>query len=192
MICELFPATHDASDFGAPRGAVLSPPETRGGVPFSVYRYALWRPTGSGRGRCVFVLLNPSTADALRDDLTVKKCVGFARRWGYARADLVNLYALRSTDPKALLDPVPDPVGPDCDLWIRRTLLGHASVPRAHAVVAAWSASTPKGCEPRVAEVSEILRASDLPLSCLGLTRSGAPRHPSRLPYATKLEIYNP
>ena len=66
------------------------------------YRYQLWRRWGTGH-LCVWVMLNPSTADATTDDATIRKCMGFAKRWGFAGIEVVNLYALRSTDPRAML-----------------------------------------------------------------------------------------
>lgn len=76
------------------------------------YRYRLDR-LGAllGRGAVNFVMLNPSTADAEQDDPTIRRCLGYAFRWGFARLIVTNLYALRSTDPRALWEH-PDPIGP--------------------------------------------------------------------------------
>jgi hypothetical protein len=63
------------------------------------YRYRLWRSWGDPELRCVFVGLNPSTADESNDDPTIRKCVGFAKLWGFGAVDVVNLFAFRSTDP---------------------------------------------------------------------------------------------
>ncbi len=71
--------------------------------PCRQYRYRLWRDWDPGAGRCVFVGLNPSTADEHTDDPTIRKCVGFAKRWGFGAIDMVNLFAYRSTSPKGLL-----------------------------------------------------------------------------------------
>jgi len=79
----------------------------------------------------LFVCLNPSTADEVRDDPTVRRCVGYAKRWGFSRLVVCNIFALRSTDPRTLYGH-PDPIGPDND----RHLLGEAL--RADRVVAAW------------------------------------------------------
>ena len=65
------------------------------------YRYRLTRRFGLGRD-LVFVMLNPSTADADKDDQTIRKCLGFADRMGYGGIVVVNLYALRSSEPAAL------------------------------------------------------------------------------------------
>jgi len=67
------------------------------------YRYRLIRDLGMmGDGTCCFVMLNPSTADATQDDPTIRRCIGFARSFGCARLEVVNLFAFRSTDPDAL------------------------------------------------------------------------------------------
>src|SRR5579885_902200 len=76
------------------------------------YRYTLTRVWGDQAGeRCAFILLNPSTADAEKDDPTIRRCISYARRWGFAGLEILNLFAWRSTDPRALRM-VPDPVGP--------------------------------------------------------------------------------
>src|SRR3954471_10304152 len=85
-----------------------------------VYRYTLSRlwDTDPVSPEMVWVMLNPSTADAAVDDPTIRRCIGFARLWGYAGIRVVNLFALRAADPKALLAHQ-DPVGPDNDHWLR-------------------------------------------------------------------------
>ena len=68
------------------------------------YRYEIWRRWRGGDGTAVFIGLNPSTADATQDDPTIRRCVGFARQWGFDWLFMGNLYAYRSTDPKPLRD----------------------------------------------------------------------------------------
>ena len=128
------------------------------------YRYALGRRWGAG-ARAVFVMLNPSTADAERDDPTIRRCIGFAARWGFGALTVVNLYSWRATRP-ADLRRARDPVGPGGDEAIERATLGAA------LVVAAWGAHG--DWRGRGAQVAS--RLSDP--HALGLTRSGAPRHP--------------
>lgn len=102
------------------------------------YRYRLGRelPNHDGKGVVLWVMLNPSTADATADDPTIRKVVGFSSNWGFAVARVVNLYALRSTDWRPLRTHA-DPVGPENDEQIR------ASVLAADAVVLAWGAHAP-------------------------------------------------
>lgn len=141
------------------------------------YRYTLTRLWDQGRPLIVFVGLNPSTADGRRDDPTVRRCVGFARDWGYGALVLVNLFALRSTDP-ARLRRARDPIGPENDDWISRL------VQAATMIVAAWGAHGDlRGRDRRVLEL--------LPtVFCLGRTRDGHPRHPLYLARETELEPF--
>jgi hypothetical protein len=147
------------------RGAQLSPDR--------VYRYLLWRATGTGP-TVLFVGLNPSTADEQADDPAIRRCVGFAVREGYGMLEMANLYALRATDPRALRWHR-DPVGPDNDAH----LLARATA--AAAVILAWGAVGREHAA-RVARVMELLRSVERqvgrPLLCLGTTKAGAPRHP--------------
>jgi hypothetical protein len=133
----------------------------------SKYRYWLcrsWKVGGNGKAVC-FVMLNPSTADALLDDATIRRCMGFTRTWGYSTLDVRNLFALRATDPRELLL-AEDPVGPvgDANLAVARG---------ADLVIAAWGTQVPFSRDQRALEL-----LAGKPLYCLGLTARGYPRHP--------------
>jgi hypothetical protein len=138
-----------------------------------LYRYVLERDLprelGTGRDdvRCLFVMLNPSTADAFVDDPTVRRCCAFARSWGYTSLSVVNLFAFRATDPAKLLR-ADDPVGPDNDHWIIR------EADRADLIVAAWG--TQGFLRDRDQAVLDLL--APRPVYCIGTTRTGMPRHP--------------
>jgi hypothetical protein len=141
-------------------GAVFSPCET--------YRYRLWRTWVVGP-RVVFVGLNPSTADATADDPTVRRCVGFAKAWGFGGVDVVNLFAYRSSEPR-VLKRAANPTGPDNDDHLLDVARG------AGRVIAAWGVhGTHCG---RDETVFELLRASGVKVSCLSRTQAGHPRHP--------------
>jgi hypothetical protein len=138
-----------------------------------VYRYALTR-QWSDASPAVFVMLNPSTADAFVEDPTVRRCLTFARQWGAGGLTVLNAFALRSTDPRAL-DRHADPVGPDNDAVIRRHLAAAAGAP----VVAAWGADKAVRAHGRDAALCAMVReATGQVLACLGTTKDGAPRHP--------------
>src|SRR5262245_40859152 len=85
------------------------------------YRYVLRREIGPGDTTATFIMLNPSTADAARDHPTIRRCIGFARRWGCGQLVCLNLFAFRATDP-ARLKCAADPVGPRNEDWFRRIL----------------------------------------------------------------------
>lgn len=141
------------------------------------YRFSLTRswdatPLAPGQRpgrRCLFVMLNPSTADAMEDDPTIRRCVGFARSWGFTLLHVVNLFAYRATVPADLYNRA-DPVGQNNDGWI----LDAARA--ADQVVCAWGAHG--GYRSRGNEVASLLRGEGIALFCLGETDEGHPRHP--------------
>lgn len=135
-----------------------------------IYRYTLTRYLDAIEGNCVFVGLNPSTADATTDDATVRRCIRFARDWGYGRLTMVNLYAFRATNPRKLRA-VDDPVGPDND--------HHVSIAfgEADLIVAAWGAGAQRA---RLADFTRLF--GTWPFYALGRTKSAAPRHPLYMP----------
>jgi len=155
---------------------------TRTGAEFSpcrTWRYALWRHWGDGP-KIAFIGLNPSTADETCDDPTVRRCIGFARSWGFGGLYMLNAYAFRATLPADLKSAL-DPIGPHQD----RRLRHYAR--RADGLIAAWGTH----CEPqRAARICTLLRQR---LDCLGRTRNGSPCHPLYLSKATEREpFYTP
>lgn len=75
------------------------------------YRYILSRVWDSSLPSVTFLMLNPSTADETNDDPTIRRCIAYAKRWGFGHLDVVNLFAYRATNPKDLLiceDPIGD------------------------------------------------------------------------------------
>lgn len=136
------------------------------------YRYTLqrrWAAPGCG-ARCVcFCLLNPSTADARVLDPTLTRCLSFARAWGFGAMEVVNIFALRSTDPAGLRK-TDDPVGPGNDRAIRRV------VRRCDRVVVGWGNH---GTHLRRSErVRSLLAECGVNATCWGVTKTGEPKHP--------------
>lgn len=140
------------------------------------YRYRLWRSWGDAR-RCVWIMLNPSTADASVDDRTICRCVAFAKRWGYSGIEVVNLFALRSRDPRALYS-AENPVGPDNDAAIL------SAVRSWDLVVCGWG--NHGGLHRRSAHVLELIRGECEP-KALCMTKVDQPGHPLYMPYDTEL-----
>lgn len=134
------------------------------------YRYELWRELGSllesdGKGTCLFIMLNPSTADTTLNDPTISRCIKFARRWGYSFLAVGNLYAFRSSDP-SVLRKATDPVGPDNDYYLGKL------ASEADLIVAAW------GTNPSQSRVADVISCIDRDIHCLGVTNDGSPKHP--------------
>lgn len=152
-----------------PCGAILSADER--------YRYRLWRSWGYSPGSTVaFIMLNPSTADASTDDPTIRKCIGFAKRWGFNRVEVVNLFAWRATNPKELPHVI-EPVGRENDQVILERALA------AEWVVCAWGAD--RFALSRALAVRRMLTGAGIHLRCLRKTQGGRPWHPLYMPYAT-------
>lgn len=153
--------------FQRDRGALLSPCKR--------FRYILWRRWGEGGLPLVFVMLNPSTADAESDDPTVRKCVGFARLLGFGAIEVVNLFAYRAADP-AELRRAGYPRSKHEDSYIER-----ACGPAGRPVVCAWGAHARGLTRPQ--EVIRIARERGARAMVLARTADGVPRHPLMLPY---------
>lgn len=137
------------------------------------YRYSLSRHWGPGSAKATFILLNPSTADEFRDDPTIRRCIGFARSWGFDRLEVVNLFAFRATHPRDLRR-AGHPVGADNDGHLLRAFLD------CQLAVLAWGRQG--SLWGRDAEVLERLRGRGPGLHCLGRTKDGHPRHVLYLP----------
>lgn len=160
------------------------------------YRYTLTRdltgwywddPQGQGIDATMcWVMLNPSTADDVLDDQTIRQVMSFTYKARYTRLIVVNLFAARATQPAELLT-MDDPVGPDNHLVVERAMTDSARV------VFAWGAwySANDHKMGRAAPAVENLagRMGHRPL-CLGKTKNGSPKHPCRLPHATEFEAY--
>jgi len=123
----------------------------------------------TGKGVVCFVMLNPSTADGLQDDPTIRRCIGFAQSWGYDTLSVRNLFPWRATEPKDLLhaDAVTGGERGDAELIAALT---------ADLVVAAWGASVPFNREAEALRLFEAIPKKEI--FCLGLTKQGKPRHP--------------
>ena len=132
------------------------------------HRYVLRRTTGLDGGSCTFIMLNPSTADEETDDPTVRRAKAFAHRWGFGAIEVVNLFALRSTDPRALTGPHAIGYANDRYIW--------SSVRRADMVVCAWG--NHGALFGRSSFIMAEIDRFRVKLHHLGLTASGEPRHP--------------
>jgi hypothetical protein len=148
------------------------------------YRYTLSR-LWSDERPCVFVMLNPSTADADIDDPTIRRCVGFARREGCGSIFVVNLFAFRATSPKDMRA-ASDPTGPDNDWVLRRTF--DTALEAGSPVIAAWGAHGK--FKDRDETVHKIARAAGVHLHCLGRTNDCSPRHPLYLSNDARLSAW--
>lgn len=145
------------------------------------YRYVLRRKLEGDGPPALFIMLNPSTADEVNNDPTIRRCIGFATDMGCSELTVVNLYALRSTDPRGLAKHK-EPIGPLNDRYIRNQINKH----KDGVIIAAWGAH--KFAQERGLEVIRKFG----PFKCLGLTKDGFPKHPLYLRSDSKLiEVSN-
>ncbi len=141
------------------------------------YRYHLHRRIGESGRVATFIMLNPSTADAEVDDPTIRKCIGFSQRWGCGELHVVNLFAVRATDP-ADMRKAEDPVGPDNHEWVCW------AADKGNLVVCAWGThGSYLGQDLTVLGWIEDLCK---PMA-LGMTRDGHPKHPLYVPCNAEL-----
>lgn len=142
------------------------------------YRYALWRRWDASQPYVMFIGLNPSVADEKEDDPTLRRCINFAKSWGYGGVCMANLFAFRATDPDVMLA-APDPVGKDNDKWLSKLAKD------AGLVVAAW------GNLGAHLNRSVIVKSSLTNLHCLKLNKSGEPAHPLYQPSSSKPQPFD-
>lgn len=135
------------------------------------YRYSLTRIWDESKPKVMFIMLNPSTADGIKDDPTIRRCIGFAKSWGFGGLYVCNLFAFRSTNPKELLN-TDNPFG-DKNIWHTRQLLD-----KVEKVICAW------GNEKIVDKIcgkgnsfENIYYAYDK-LHFIELSKFGTPKHP--------------
>lgn len=151
------------------RSAVISPCGT--------YRYRLTR-KWSDRPKCWWIMLNPSTADGTTDDPTIRRVISFSRYWGYGGCVVMNLFALRATDPKAIWRHE-DPVGPENDEYLRHAI-------NAPLVIAAWGANDTRG---RDRQVLYLLKTKTI--YCLEMTKAKRPKHPLYVKISAEPILFN-
>lgn len=162
--------------------SLFSTDEMDGGAVFSTcrkYRYSLWRVWDRDLPAVCVIGVNPSTADEKINDPTIRRCIQFAKDWGYGSLFMANLFAYRATDP-ADMRLVFDPVGRDNDRAIKRLAY------ECKLTVAAWGVNGTH--RDRHADVRAMVKK----LHHLGLTKDGHPKHPLYLKATTKPTLWIP
>ena len=149
---------------------LLLPDDYATGAVFSLcrtWRYSLWRrwKAKEAARMCAVIGLNPSTADETLDDPTIRRCINFARAWGYDGLYMLNAYAFRATDPKDM-QAAENPVGPDNDRFIAEVTAA------SELVLAAW------GVHCQTSRANRVCELVNKPIFCLGKTKAGCPKHP--------------
>ena len=141
------------------------------------YRYSLFRIWDKKKKYVLFIGLNPSTANEEEDDPTIRRCSGYAQKWGYGGFIMVNLFAYRTTLPSNLKK-VKYPVGRDNDKYIVKLSK------KADITVAAWGNNG--NLYSRDKQVLSLVPK----LMCLKINKSGQPAHPLYLKKDLRLINY--
>lgn len=151
--------------------------EKNGAVIKDNYRYSLTRVIDrKNNKRAVFWMLNPSTADANTDDLTIKRCIHFAKREKCGILEVVNLFAYRETNPDNLRNlGKMEAIGEENLKYITLAL------DAAAIVIVAWGENGKIQRRAKDPEITRLLDEYAHKIYCLGKTKDGHPRHPSRL-----------
>lgn len=146
-----------------------------------LYRYLLRRAWDHDKPRALFVMLNPSTADATTDDATIRSCIRLCKAMQYGSFEVVNLFAWRATDP-ADLEKSSAPIGPDQE---KITL---NAIKRCDIPIAAWGAH--KMASGRGYFLVDLIREHRPAVFCFGKTKHGEPKHPLYIKTGTPLEVF--
>ncbi|NEZ55196.1 DUF1643 domain-containing protein [Adonisia turfae] len=144
------------------------------------YRYRLtrsWLTEGQNLRQVTFIMLNPSEADAEKDDPTIRACSQFAQRWEYTQLNIVNLFAHRTSQP-SILKHINDPIGPENNRYL------HEASATADAVILAWG--NWGSLLNRHQDVLDLLAIHHHKFYCLARNQSGQPRHPLYIKRTTR------
>ena len=128
----------------------------------------------------IFAMCNASFANATTNDQTIKKCMRFARQHNGGGILVVNAASVISTEPTYLLEV--EPICDEANIEVLRTVLS-TQQGRCVAAWGSWQRAIRQRLEPGIAAIKRY----GMQLQCFGLTKSGEPRHPVRLPYDTPL-----
>lgn len=135
------------------------------------YRYKLWRIWDSEKPLVMFLMLNPSTADANSNDPTIRRCINFAKFWGYGGIVVCNLFAYRATNPKDLLK-ISNPIGDLNVVYIKEC------IELCERVICAWgNASIVKKMAYMSVFFNSITFGRDK-LCFIDRSKNGTPKHP--------------
>jgi hypothetical protein len=145
------------------------------------YRYLLRRTWDYTKPRALYVMLNPSTADAYKDDATIRSCVRLAIGLGYGSMEVVNVFGYRATKPDELLKQA-DPIGPMNQYAVE------AAVGRCDVVICAWGAFPL--ARQHATPIINAIRSMRPAAYCFGKTKDGSPKHPLYIKSGTPLTTF--
>jgi len=129
------------------------------------YRYALWRIWDKSKPYAMFICLNPSTADEVKNDPTVTRCINYAKNWDYGSLYMTNLFAFRATNYREMKT-AKEPIGEKNDYWLQK-IANNAGI-----IIAAW------GNHGFFMDRNKVIKKLIPKLYCLKQNKTGQPVHP--------------
>lgn len=147
------------------------------------YRYKLWRVWDKSKPPVYFILMNPSTADEVKNDPTIERQCRRAKQLGFGSLVILNCGAIRETDSKIAWSD-PDPIGPNNLEIIKNEIIRNQDA----LFVAGWG--RPAHQHGVCNSVLTIFRELGVPLWCLGKNNDGSPKHPLYVSYRTQPSLY--
>jgi len=155
------------------------------------HRYTLHRSWLGNGGVVNFIMLNPSTADDTIDDATIRRCVGFAKRWGYSGIVVTNLFAYRATQPSDLKALLRTEGGFREAYGEENTSHVDREARMAHLVVLAWGDNATSLPEIARNIPQDIMKMLDYRyLYCIRTSKKGNPVHPVREEYTSEPVLF--
>lgn len=142
------------------------------------YRYALWRIWDHEKPKVMFIGLNPSTANEISDDPTIRRVKTMAMKWGFGGVYMANLFAFVSAYPEELLK-CADPIA-DNDEWLSKIAA------ECTEVIFAWGNF--KGAQERAPAVIAMFPQA----KALHINKNGSPKHPLYVKGDTVPKLYKP
>ncbi len=138
------------------------------------YRYLLKRIWNSSQSKLLFIMLNPSDADFIKDDPTIRRLISFSKKWGYGGFSVCNLYSYITSSPSVL--------------YRSSNILGHKNksfvkkqIKNSDRIVYAWG-----NTETEPDWLKKLVKTS----YCIGINKNGTPKHPLYLNSNAQLSIF--
>lgn len=141
------------------------------------HRFVLWRVWRQNQHIVHFIGLNPSAADDKENDPTIRRCIQFAKSWGYGGMMITNLFSFRTAFPRELKASTL-PLMPENDRYIR------ACHQLAEKTVVIW------GNDGSFGNRAQTISSFFHPLFCIRKNKTGHPAHPLYLPGKLRPKAY--
>lgn len=135
------------------------------------HRLLLWRIWDESKPLVMFIGLNPSTANAMSDDPTIRRVKSMAKNWGYGGVYMLNLFTYISTDPKQLN--ISDGNTVHSDFYLTTT------ADCVEKIICAWGNFKVFGRDKEVRSLFSLAYA-------LHINQNGSPKHPLYVKVDTK------